>query len=82
MAVDLALRVALRGCLALVVVLLALAHAQLDLHARVLEVDRERDEGVSVLLDERVELVDLTLVQQQPLGTVGVVIEDVALVVG
>ena len=82
MAVDLALRVALRGCLALVVVLLALAHAQLDLHARVLEIDRERDEGVAVLLDERMELVDLTLVQQQPLGAVGVVVEDVALVVG
>ena len=82
MAVDLALRVALRGCLALVVVLLALAHAQLDLHARVLEIDREWDEGVAVLLDERVELVDLTLVQQQPLGAVGIVVEDVALVVG
>ena len=53
----------------LVVILLALAQAQLHLDAGVLEVDGQGDEGVSVLLLQVVELAYLAaLIQSKPIS--------------
>ena len=54
---------------------------QLHLHADVLEVDRQRNERIAVLLLQVVELADLALVHQQALRPVGVAVEDVAVVI-
>ena len=66
----------------LIVGFLTLTQAQLHLHAGVFEVDGQGDQGVTILLLQSVELADLPLVQQQALGTVGVAVEDVALLIG
>ena len=66
----------------LIVGFLTLTQAQLHLHAGVFEVDGQGDQGVTILLLHGVELADLPLVQQQALGTVGVAVEDVALLIG
>ena len=79
---DLALGVPLGGGVPLVVVLLAPAQADLQLHPGVLEVDAERDQGQAVLLHHGLQLADLPLVHQQPPGADGVFVEDVSLFIG
>ena len=66
----------------LVVGLFTLAKAQLHLDAAVLEVEGQGDEGVAVLLLQRLQLADLPFVHQKALGAVGVAVEDIALLVG
>ena len=73
--------VPLGGGVPLVVILLALAQADLHLHLGVLEIDAQGHQCVAVLLDESVELADLPLVHQQPPVPVRVPVEDVAMLV-
>ena len=77
-----ALGVALGDGVPLVIGLFALAQAQLHLHTAVLEIQAQGDQGIAVLLLQIVELADLPLVHQQPLGPVRVLVEDVALLIG
>ena len=62
--------------------LFALAQADLDLDARVFEIDRERDQRVPVLLGLAEQVADLALVHQQLAHAQRVLIKDVALFVG
>src|SRR6478735_9563854 len=73
---HLQLRVALGHRLALVLALAALAHAQLDLHPAVLEVHRQRDEGVALPGDLVAQPLDLLGVEEQLAGAVRVVGAD------
>ena len=79
---DLPVGVALGHGVALIVELLALAQAELQLHATVLEVDFQRHQRVALPGDEAVQLADLAAVHEELLGAHGVAIEDVALLVG
>ena len=79
---DLALGVPLGGGVPLVIVLLALAKADLQLHPGVFKVGAQGDQGQAVLLHHGLQLADLPLVHQQPPGADRVLIEDVALLVG
>ena len=70
------------GRLPLVVELLALGQTDLQLGPGVFEVEGEGDQGVPVLLDLLVEPQDLPLVHQELPGTAGVLVEDIALLIG
>ena len=61
----LALGLAVGERVALVVGLLALGQPDLDLGAAVLEVERQRDQGVALVADLALDLGDLGLVEQQ-----------------
>src|SRR6476620_7220597 len=73
---HLQLGVALGHRLALVLALAALAHAQFDLHPAVLEVHRQRDEGVALPGDLVAQPLDLLGVEEQLAGAVRVVGAD------
>ena len=66
----------------LVMELLALAQAQLQLHAPFLQVDRQGNQRVALPLHQTIQLADLAFVQQQPLGPQGIPVELVALLIG
>ena len=62
--------------------LVAAGQRQLHLHPGAGEVQRERDQGIAVLLHPGLELADLPAVEQQPSGAPGVLVEDIALLIG
>lgn len=81
-AADIAIRVAFGNAVALVVLRLTAAQAELQLHPPVLEVDFQRDERVALPRHKPFQLADLALVHQKTLGTHGIAVEDVALLIG
>src|SRR5260221_6987691 len=72
--VHLALRFALGDGVALVLAGLTLAHAQLDLHPAVLEVEAQGDQRVTRLLLRFLQPIDLAAVEEQLAGALGLVI--------
>ena len=66
------------GVFPLVVDLFALAKAQLHLYTAMLEVERQRHQGVALQLALLLKMPDLVLVRQQAARTVRVLIEDIA----
>ena len=80
--VDLALSVLLSRGLSFVIKLLALAQADLDLHAAALKVNGQGDQGITVLLHLTEKPHDLTLVHQKTPGAAGIRVESVAVVIG
>jgi len=81
-ALDLPVGVPLGDGIPLVVLRFALAQAQLQLHAAVFEVDFQGNEGVPLAHDEGIQFADFALVHQELLGTHGVAVEDVSVLVG
>lgn len=67
---------------AFIMQLLTLAEPQLHFHTRSLEVEGKRDERITLLRDEPGQPVDLPPVHEQAARAVGVLIEDVALLIG
>ena len=81
-AVDFPLGVPFGHGVALVVQVLAYAHAQVQLHAAVLQIHVQRHQCVALALHRAAQLADLTLVEQKTLGPQRVGVEDVALLIG
>ena len=75
-AFDLAVGIALGHRLSLVALRAALGDAELDLRPTLFEVQRERDERDALLVDLRLQAIDLAAVQQQLAGTIGIVRPD------
>lgn len=80
--VDLTLCIALCRGLALVVELLTLGDTDLDLDSRILEIEGEGDQRVTVALGQHLQLGDLALVHEQLAYTQRIFIEDIALFIG
>ena len=81
-AVNFALGITGRGRVPLVIQFFALGKTDFQLHAGVLEINGQGDEGVAVLLDLAEQPQDLPLVHQQTAGAAGILVEDIALLIG
>ena len=80
--VDLALGVLFRRGLSLIVQFFTLAQTHIYLYPAALEIDRQRDQRITVLLDLAQKAHDLPPVHQQPTDTTGIRIKPVAMVIG
>lgn len=76
------LGIPLGGGLPLIIQFLTSGHCQLHLYPWTGEVQGEGNKGVPILLNLGLEFENLPLVQQQLTGAPGVLVEDVALLIG
>ena len=81
-AVNITLGVPFGHSVPLIIVLFALAQTDLDFYTGILEIHAQGYQGIPVLLDIRLQTVDLPLVHQQAAGPHRVPVEDVAVLVG
>ena len=81
-AVHFAACVAPGGAFALVVKLFAAAQADLDFDPGMFKINRKGDQCQPVLLHCAVKFPDFTPVHQQPPGTDGIAVEDIAVLIG
>ena len=70
-----------RSSITLVMQLFSLRKTDLQFHAGILQVNGKLYKGVSVLLDLRIQFVDLPAMHQQPPGPERILIEDIALLI-